>query len=78
MADPALHGNGYACPACALRREVEDKTEILRPEVPCNVCKGTSRLGYSDAEIVARTVEEARRIYWPVFEARIQETCAKI
>lgn len=71
MADHTLHGNGYACPACEMRREVEDKSIVLRPDVPCNVCRGSGRLGYSDAEIVRRTVEEARRLYWPQFEARI-------
>lgn len=71
MADPTLHGNGYACPACELRREAEDKGAILRPDVPCNVCGGLGRLGYSDAEIVRRTVDEARRLYWPAFKARI-------
>ncbi|MCL4069029.1 hypothetical protein M3484_20945 [Pseudomonas sp. GX19020] len=75
MADPTLHGNGYACPACEMRREVEDKTQILRPKVPCNVCAGLGRLGYTEAEIVARTVEEARRVYWPEFEKRISEVC---
>ena len=71
MADKSLHGNGYACPACEMRREAEDKGAILRPDAPCNVCNGSGRLGYSAAQIVARTVEEARRLYWPAFEARI-------
>lgn len=71
MADPSLHGNGYPCPACEMRREAQDKGAILRPETPCNACGGLGRLAYSDAEIVARTVEEARRLYWPAFEARI-------
>lgn len=71
MADKSLHGNGYVCPACEMRREAEDKGAVLRPDVPCNVCEGSGRLGYTDAEIVARTVEEARRLYWPAFDARI-------
>lgn len=70
MADLTLHGNGYPCPACELRREIEDKTQIMRPGIACNVCKGVGRLGFTEAEIVARTVEEARRLYWPAFEAR--------
>lgn len=68
MADKTLHDNGYACPACALRREAEDKGAVLRPDVPCNVCGGLGRLGFSDAEICHRTVEEARRCYWPEVE----------
>lgn len=70
MTDFTLHGNGYPCPACELRREAENKSAITRPDVPCNVCRGIGRLPYSDAEIVRRTVEEARRIYWPMVEAR--------
>ena len=68
MADKTLHDNGYACPACALRRESEDKGAVLRPDVPCNVCGGLGRLGFSNAEICRRTVEEARRCYWPKVE----------
>lgn len=71
MADPNLHGNGEACPACQLRREAEDKGAVIRPDTPCNVCHGTGRLAFSEAEIVARTVAEARRIYWPAFDRRI-------
>lgn len=68
MAGATLHANGYACPACALRREVEDKRAVLRPDVPCNVCGGLGRLCYSAAEVCRRTVEEARRCYWPEVE----------
>lgn len=70
MADKTLHDNGYACPACALRREAEDKGAVLRPDVPCNVCGGVGRLGFSEAEICHHTVEEARRCYWPEVERR--------
>lgn len=71
MPDPTLHGNHDPCPACELRRQVVDTGAITRPEVPCNVCQGVGFLPLSDAEIVRRTVEEARRIYWPQFERRI-------
>ncbi len=71
MTDYTLHGNGEACPACELRREMIDTAMILRPVIQCQVCNGTGRLPLSDVEIVRRTVEEARRIYWPQFEARI-------
>ncbi len=64
-ATPYLHGNCEPCPACALRREVADSAPILRAEVPCNVCAGRGYLPLSDAEIVARTCEEARRLFWP-------------
>ena len=70
MPDASLHGNGYACPACELRRDAEDRGAVLRPVAPCNVCKGSGRIGHGAAEICARTVEEARRIYWPEFERR--------
>ncbi|SEB96728.1 hypothetical protein [Rhodobacter sp. 24-YEA-8] len=70
MAGPTLHGNGHPCPAGELRREVEDKTLILRPGIACSVCKGVGSLGFTEAEIVARTVKEARRLYWPAFEVR--------
>lgn len=76
MADITLHGNGEACPACALRREVQDHGAILRPDVPCNVCGGLGRLGFTDAEICRRTVEEARRCYWPEVERRWAEQSA--
>lgn len=42
-----------------------DTSRINRPDVPCNVCQGTGFLPLTEAEIVRRTVEEARRIYWP-------------
>lgn len=71
MTDPTLHGNHDPCPACELRRELVDTRRIFRPDVPCNVCKGLGFLPLSDAEIVRRTVEEARRIYWPEFDRRI-------
>ena len=65
MTTPYLHGNHDPCPACALRREMQDTAPIVRPEVPCNVFGGAGYLTLSDAEIVRRTVEEARRTYWP-------------
>ena len=63
MTDPTLHGNHDACPACELRREMQDTAPISRPEVPCNVCGGWGFLPLSDAEIVRRTCEELR-VYW--------------
>lgn len=71
MTDPTLHGNHDPCPACEMRREMEDTRPIIREAIPCNVCKGVGFLPLSDAEIVRRTCEEARRVYWPEFEARI-------
>jgi len=51
-----------------LWREAEDTAPILRDPIPCNTCGGTGYLPLSDAEIVARMVEEARRHYWPTKE----------
>lgn len=71
MPDLALHGNGEPYPACELRRELVDAVSIFRPDVPCNVCHGIGRIPVPAAEIVRRTVEEARRLYWPEVERRI-------
>lgn len=70
MTDAALHGNHDPCPACELRHEVQDKAPITREPVPCNVCGGVGYLKLSDAEIVRRTCDEARRLYWPSVYAR--------
>lgn len=71
MTDHTLHGNCEPCPACELRRETIDTAAIIRPVIQCQVCNGTGLLPLSDVEIVRRTCDEARRIYWPQFEARI-------
>lgn len=70
MPDPDLHGNHDPCPACDLRREARGRVPIAHGEIECNVCQGTGYLPLDTAEIVRRTCEEARRIYWPAFEAR--------
>lgn len=67
-ATPWLHGNHDPCPACQLRREAEDTAPILRDPIPCNTCGGKGYLPLSDAEIVARMVEDARRYHWPTKE----------
>lgn len=72
MPDPTLHGNHDTCPACELRREMQDTAPISRTAIPCNVCGGTGFLPLSSVEIVRRTVDEARRLYWPEFERRIR------
>lgn len=78
MPDPALHGNGDPCPACEMRREAM----AARGEWPevrdCNVCAGTGRLPREIAVIVAETVAEARRLYWPAVEARWAAHNAKV
>lgn len=71
MTTPYLHGNCDPCPACELRRELVDTSRIHRPDVPCNACAGRGYLPLSDAEIVRRTCDEARRLYWPEFDRRI-------
>lgn len=70
MADPYLPGNGKACPACALRREAEDKAAVLRPEIPCNCCGGTGRIALSTREIIAAACAWAAANYWPSFDQR--------
>lgn len=67
---PTLHGNHDPCPACELRREVIDAARVDRPAAPCNVCGGAGFLPLKAAEIVRRTCEEARRLYWPDFDRR--------
>lgn len=69
MPTPYLHGNHDDCEACALRREAEDTAVVLRDPVPCNYCGGWGFLPLASAEIVRRTVQEAREIYWPKKEA---------
>lgn len=71
MPDPSLHGNHDPCPACEMRRELADLAPIDRAQIPCNVCAGVGWLPLSEAEIVRRTCEEARRIYWPEVERRM-------
>lgn len=71
MPDPSLHGNGEPCPACTLRREAEDTSLIKRPDVECNLCLGTGRIGYTREAIIAAHVAWAREHYWPAFDARI-------
>lgn len=69
-ADITLKGNNAPCPACALRREMQDLAPVLRDPVPCNLCHGLGVLPIGDAEIARIAIEEARRIYWPLFYAR--------
>lgn len=71
MTDHNLHGNHDPCPACEMRREALGRVPINKGQIECNVCKGEGWLPLSDAEIVRRTCEEARRVYWPEFEAQI-------
>lgn len=71
MPDPALHGNGEDCPACALRREGHDPAAVLRPAVACNLCGGVGRIAIPTAEIIARQCAEARA-YWAAFDARVR------
>lgn len=73
MPDETLHGNHDPCPACQLRRETEDTAPVYRPLIPCNTCAGKGFIPLSSAEIVLRTVTEARLTYWPQFEQRIAQ-----
>lgn len=70
MPDPDLHGNHDACPACALRRETQGAVPIDHGSIACNRCGGKGYLPLAPAEIVRRTVAEARRLRWPDLHAR--------
>lgn len=70
MTTHSLHGNHDPCAACELRRELQNTAPVIRDPIPCNVCGGSGYLPLTDAEIVRRTVAEARRIYWPEFDRR--------
>lgn len=70
MADPALHGNGRPCPACALRRDRLRARGAINQVVTCNHCEGRGRVPLPVAEIVAAEVARARRDYWPILERR--------
>ncbi|WP_426031925.1 hypothetical protein [Cypionkella sp. TWP1-2-1b2] len=78
MTDHTLHGNCEPCPACALRREeitgqsngygpITDHRHVF---VECNECGGWGLYPIPPAEIVRRTVEEARRLYRPTVYPR--------
>lgn len=65
MPDPTLHGNGYTCPACELRREADrQRTAFGSTDIPCNQCNGTGRIAKTAAQIVAEQVAWAREHYW--------------
>ncbi len=65
MPDPALHGNGEDCPACALRRDRLRAGAAMDQVVGCNLCGGSGRLGKTEAEIIRESVEMAAVHYWP-------------
>lgn len=78
MVDHTLCGNCEPCDACALRREglapqsngygpITDQRHIY---VECNECGGHGLKPILPAEIIRRTCEEARRLYWPAFDRR--------
>ncbi len=71
MTDHTLHGNHDPCPACELRRELQDTAPIIRTGISCNVCRGRGFLPLSDAEIVRRTCEELRG-YWETWPAGLE------
>lgn len=65
MTTHALHGNHDPCPACEMRREVQDTAPVLRAPIPCNSCGGSGFIPLSNAEIIRRTVQQARLTFWP-------------
>lgn len=64
MPDPTLHGNGYDCPACELRRK-EAHGIGRRHNIPCNQCHGKGRIARPIPDIIADAVAEAREHHWP-------------
>lgn len=65
MPDPSLHGNGYTCPACELRREEGRSLSGFGPDAtPCNMCNDTGRMAYSVREVYHRQLADARDHYW--------------
>ena len=65
MPDPTLHGNGYHCPACELRRAEACRRSAFGPrDIPCNRCNGTGRIAYSLRETYERQLADARAFYW--------------
>ena len=60
MPDPTLHGNGYICTACELRREADRKRSIFGlSDIPCNQCNGICRIANTAAQIVAEPLPAA-------------------
>lgn len=70
MPDHTLHGNRDPLPACGIRREQVDRRLFDCKGVPCNMCDSDGVQRLDAAKIMRRTVEDARRDYWLVFEAR--------
>lgn len=69
MPNKYLHGNGYHCPACKLRRDNQPLGFAIRrqagnTEITCNHCDGTGRIARDPADIVADAVAEAARFHW--------------
>lgn len=68
--DAALHENGTACPACALRREEANRRFSGPANVPCNNCNDTGRVSAGVDNVIRRNVDWARAHYWPERERR--------
>ncbi|MBT2130092.1 hypothetical protein [Aliiroseovarius lamellibrachiae] len=66
MPDPTLHGNGKTCPACELRREADRQRRALgsKEAPPCNHCNGTGRIAFTEHEVYALQLADARKYYW--------------
>lgn len=74
--DITLHDNGAPCPACELRRESRDPMDPS--PIPCNTCGGNGRMGHTVHQVVGRSVEWARKHYWPERERRWAEQNARL
>lgn len=65
MPDPYLHGNGYACPACELRRDAARRRSVFGVgDVSCNHCGGTGRIAFTEREAYEEQLRDAREYYW--------------
>ena len=66
MPDPTLHGNGYTCTACELRRETDRARRVFGSNtgIDCNHCNGTGRIAFTLREIYEFQLADARRYYW--------------
>jgi len=66
MPNPSLHGNGYTCPACELRREEDRKRTAVGSKTgpKCNRCNGTGRIAFTLRETYELQLADARKYYW--------------
>lgn len=65
MPNRFLHGNGYKCPACELRRaEIKLGPFADPPKLECNECDSTGRIALTAETIIAKQVAWNTVHYW--------------